>query len=213
VAGYVDTFGASRIKDLIGSTTRDDLAESLAEGYGAGETTLQIVKRIMAVFLQADRHRAQMIAETEITIASGVAAQAGMEMAGVEYKQWLATLDSHTRDTHREMNGQIKAVNEDFESPSGATGAGPGQFEDPAEDIFCRCAAIPIPVEALDQARADAAADQAATVKKTVKRKGHLRRLYAGEVAARQPHVDRMLEAVREGFQRQRDYVIVQLRR
>ena len=55
-------------------------------------------------------------------------------------KQWDSTLDSLTRDTHRELDGQIVDVDEEFVIPStGAKAMYAGGFGDPAEDCNCRC--------------------------------------------------------------------------
>lgn len=55
-------------------------------------------------------------------------------------KQWDSTLDSVTRDTHRELDGQIVDVDEEFVIPStGAKAMYAGGFGDPAEDCNCRC--------------------------------------------------------------------------
>lgn len=56
-------------------------------------------------------------------------------------KQWDATLDSRTRDTHRRLDGQIREVNEPFEI-DGKTAMYPGGFGRAEEDCNCRCIAL-----------------------------------------------------------------------
>lgn len=53
-------------------------------------------------------------------------------------KQWDSTLDGVTRLTHRELDGQIKEVDEPFEV-AGMKAMYPGAFGNPAEDCNCRC--------------------------------------------------------------------------
>ncbi len=53
-------------------------------------------------------------------------------------KQWDATLDGRTRDTHRLLDGQIRELDEPFEV-GGKKADAPGYFGDPAEDCNCRC--------------------------------------------------------------------------
>lgn len=53
-------------------------------------------------------------------------------------KQWDSTLDGVTRPTHRELDGQIKEVDEPFEV-AGMKAMYPGAFGTPAEDCNCRC--------------------------------------------------------------------------
>lgn len=53
-------------------------------------------------------------------------------------KQWDSTLDGVTRPTHRELDGQIREVDEPFEV-AGMRAMYPGAFGNPAEDCNCRC--------------------------------------------------------------------------
>ena len=56
-------------------------------------------------------------------------------------KVWDSTLDSKTRDHHRELDGQVRELDEDFEV-DGITVSAPGQFGMPSEDCRCRCALL-----------------------------------------------------------------------
>lgn len=56
-------------------------------------------------------------------------------------KVWDSTLDMKTRPTHRECDGQIRELNEDFKNANGEAKA-PGQFGIASEDINCRCAVL-----------------------------------------------------------------------
>lgn len=56
-------------------------------------------------------------------------------------KQWDASLDSKTRDTHRQLDGQIRELDEEFEV-EGKKAMMPGGFGEPEEDINCRCALL-----------------------------------------------------------------------
>ena len=56
-------------------------------------------------------------------------------------KIWDSTLDGKTRDTHRQLDGQMKDIEEPFEI-AGMTAMYPGDFGDPAEDCNCRCALL-----------------------------------------------------------------------
>jgi SPP1 gp7 family putative phage head morphogenesis protein len=53
-------------------------------------------------------------------------------------KQWDAALDARTRTTHQYLDGQIKEIDEEFESGRHKA-LYPGNFGVPAEDINCRC--------------------------------------------------------------------------
>lgn len=56
-------------------------------------------------------------------------------------KVWDSTLDMKTRPTHRECDGQVRELNEDFKNANGEAKA-PGQFGIASEDINCRCAVL-----------------------------------------------------------------------
>lgn len=53
-------------------------------------------------------------------------------------KIWDATLDGKTRPHHRQLNGQIREIEDPFEV-DGKKAMFPGGFGDPAEDCNCRC--------------------------------------------------------------------------
>lgn len=56
-------------------------------------------------------------------------------------KQWDATLDGKTRDTHRRLDGQIREVDEPFEI-DGKKAMQPGGFGRAEEDCNCRCISL-----------------------------------------------------------------------
>lgn len=53
-------------------------------------------------------------------------------------KVWDSTLDRKTRKTHRELDGQVRELDEPFEI-GGKKAMYPGDFGDPGEDCNCRC--------------------------------------------------------------------------
>lgn len=66
-----------------------------------------------------------------------------IEKAGVIFKeQWVSSKDERVRSNHRALDGVIINRGEMFESPSGASGAGPGLMGSPEDDINCRCIKI-----------------------------------------------------------------------
>jgi hypothetical protein len=94
------------------------------------------------------RHRADTIARTEShRAASSARHHAWLQMmrkTGLDddrvTRTWNATLDSRTRDTHAEMDGQQQSGSDPFESSSGAILNFPGDPQAPPEEtINCRC--------------------------------------------------------------------------
>jgi len=65
-----------------------------------------------------------------------------------------STKDDHVRDTHIALDGTIVAIDEDFVSPSGATGPFPGELGESFEDCGCRCAIITVLAERSKEMRA-----------------------------------------------------------
>jgi hypothetical protein len=126
-----------------GLTAALDAGEPLSAGRIA-----TMVDRYAARYLAM---RAETIARTETTRVLNTARQettmqvvddAGIPVDDV-VRTWSATDDNRTRDTHREMDGQERGLNEPFDSPSGAQLMYPGDPEAPAEEVInCRCAVL-----------------------------------------------------------------------
>jgi F like protein len=92
--------------------------------------------------------RAETIARTEgLKVTEQVRAdsmdamadQAGIDR-GLVVKQWSATNDNRTRDTHAALDGQARLVEDPFDSESGAQLDHPGDGSAPPEEVInCRC--------------------------------------------------------------------------
>jgi hypothetical protein len=65
------------------------------------------------------------------------AKERGAEMA----KRWDSTLDSHTRESHILLDGQIREIDDYFEI-NGHKALYPGGFGVPSEDCNCRCVSL-----------------------------------------------------------------------
>lgn len=109
-------------------------------------------------------NRSMRIARTEghrITQASALDGMRSAKSAGADVlKQWDATLDGHTREHHRELDGQIRDVDDDFEV-GGMTVEAPGMFGDPAEDCNCRCCLLQRARWELDESELDTLRERA----------------------------------------------------
>lgn len=103
---------------------------------------------------KAPLSRARTIVRTE---AGRVQEQANFDAAnkakaaGADVvKQWSAVLDGKTRDTHRELDHQIREMDKPFET-RGKKAMYPHDFGDPAEDCNCRCTLLTRARAALDK--------------------------------------------------------------
>jgi uncharacterized protein with gpF-like domain len=99
-------------------------------------------------FLQArvDWWRAEMIARTETTRLQNAGSQKLFSEWAIPKKEWLASFDARTRDTHVAAGGQVRLMDEPFlvggypmMHPGDSSGGAP-----PREFVNCRCALLPL---------------------------------------------------------------------
>lgn len=142
VREFLRKFGAERIRD-VDRTTRDRVRTVLVNGVDSGATITDIAEQIEHVFDVAEGSRSVTIARTEVARASNFGTLEGYRQVDVAEKEWLATQDSVTRDTHLDADGQVVGIDEEFEVGD-ATCQFPGDTGDPEEDINCRCGVLPV---------------------------------------------------------------------
>lgn len=120
------------------------IAGEISRGISNNATYAEMARNI-ASFSNIPRNNAARIARTEahrIQCKATADAQWKAKEKGADVvKQWDASLDGKTRDTHRQLDGQIRELDEPFEV-DGMTAMQPGGFGDPAEDCNCRCALL-----------------------------------------------------------------------
>lgn len=135
----------AKLKKSISAEITRGIASSLPYAY---------IARNLSNVSKAPLSRARTIVRTEghrIQQASTMDAQNAAKAKGADVvKQWDATMDGRTRPTHRQLDGQIREVDEMFEV-GGKKAMAPGYFGDPAEDCNCRCVALTRARWALDE--------------------------------------------------------------
>lgn len=130
---------AQRFAQSVNQTTWDDLKTSLSAGIEKGESIPDLAKRVDHVMGARIRSSKTTIARTEVIGASNGGTLLAWQQSGVvASKEWLATLDQDTRDSHQDAHGQRRALDEDFDL-AGGSGPAPGQIGAAEEDINCRC--------------------------------------------------------------------------
>lgn len=133
-----------RIKGM-NEFTMKRLRRHLAEGVDAGESVAQLMKRVSEVFAEAKGPRSETIARTEVLGGANWAQMEAFRQSGaVEEKEWLSTRDGRTRDSHADMDGQMRVLEQPFDSPEGYQAQQPGGFGVAEEDINCRCAVVAV---------------------------------------------------------------------
>ncbi|MBD5631715.1 MAG: hypothetical protein HDP34_00595 [Clostridia bacterium] len=133
---------SARIYDNV-DQLKDTVKAEISRGFSSGKDYAAIARQIS---LRAGTSLTRMytIARTEghrVTSESEMECMRAAKAKGADVvKEWISTLDSVTRKTHVELDGQIRELEEYFEIPSsGAKAMYPGGFGIACEDINCRC--------------------------------------------------------------------------
>lgn len=115
------------------------LTSAITQGVLQGESVPEVAKRLREVTAM-DYAASERAARTAMTCAENMGRQYTFEKAmekGIDgQKEWEATLDGRTRDTHREMDGVRVGIMEKFPIGLDAPGDPSG---DPGEVYNCRC--------------------------------------------------------------------------
>ena len=120
------------------------IANNLSRGIATADSYANIARNI-ANDSNVGFNRSMRIARTEghrIQANSAFDAQLAAKDAGADIvKQWDSTLDGKTRTTHRQLDGQIRELEEPFEI-GGMKAMYPADFGRASEDVNCRCALL-----------------------------------------------------------------------
>lgn len=119
---------------------------AVTQGIIQGEKLTDIAKRIGQLTGERCMNAMLRNARTMHTGAENAGRIEGMHQAqrlGIEVqKKWLATLDGHTRDSHRTLDGQVRDVDKPFDSEFGKIRF-PGDATAAPGDVWnCRCTLI-----------------------------------------------------------------------
>lgn len=132
------------------------ISRGISTGMGYGQ-----IATLLNQYSKAGYNNTMRIVRTEghrIQVQSGLdACQAAKDSGCDVVKQWDATLDGRTRPHHKQLDGQLREIDEPFEV-DGKTASAPGMFGSPSEDCNCRCALLQRARWALDD-------DELATLK------------------------------------------------
>ena len=127
------------VKDL-----QKKIAGEISRGISTGMMYSEIARNISG-YARIPKNNAMRIARTEahrIQCKATADAQFKAKEHGADVvKQWDASLDKKTRKSHRELDGQIRELEDEFEVGSHKA-MHPGAFGIASEDINCRCALL-----------------------------------------------------------------------
>lgn len=125
--------------DQLKKSIRSEISRGVSNGASWNTIASKIAFGMNSPYMKA-YNRAIGITRTEGHRVQQEAAlhcqQRAKEKGADVVKQWDSTLDSVTRPTHRELDGQIREIDEPFEV-EGKKAMYPGAFGDPSEDCNC----------------------------------------------------------------------------
>lgn len=122
---------------------KEAVKAEITRGFSSGKGYEWMARQI-ALKTNNSRGKAYTIARTEghrVTSEAEMDCLAAAKEKGADVvKEWVSTLDSVTRETHVELDGQVRELEEAFVIPSsGAKAMYPGGFGIAKEDVNCRC--------------------------------------------------------------------------
>lgn len=133
-------------KKLYGNTTKlkNAVRREVSIGLASGESYEAVAGRLSRT-MGVDYNKTIRIARTEggrVQNSSRFDAMVGAKKNGADIvKQWDSTLDNVTRPAHRELDGQIRELDEMFEA-EGQQAQHPHGFGVAWMDINCRCVVV-----------------------------------------------------------------------
>lgn len=147
---------STNLYDALGvdmQTLKRKVRNEISRGISQGYSTSQIAKNL-AANANISYNNAVRIARTEshrISQEATLDAQLKAKEAGADVvKQWDASMDKRTRNSHRQLDGQIREIDEPFEI-NGHKAMNPGGFGVASLDINCRCVILQRAKWALDK--------------------------------------------------------------
>lgn len=144
-----------KLSEKLGGNTKELKKQVKSELQRGLATALpyEIIARSISDYGQADLNRSMRIARTEghrIQTEAKLDCMNNAKKKGADIvKQWDSTLDGRTRPEHKQLDGQIREIDENFEV-DGYSAQGPGGFGDPYMDCNCRCCLLQRAKWALD---------------------------------------------------------------
>lgn len=129
--------------------TKKEISRIVSEGKMKGWNKNRVEKMIREKLPAETKHRAELIARTELGKLNSAARIAQFKEVGIKYYRWLTTIDGRERHSHALMNGQICSVSDPSvvfeETPEGLVEkkrSSEMYIGNPGEDFQCRCSMV-----------------------------------------------------------------------
>ncbi len=104
-----------RLAEQVTQTTREKLEAAIREGIEGGLSVPDVARKVSEVGEEFAGYRSELIARTELLNASR--AESHMQATRspvVSGKRWLTAGDSRVREEHRDLNGMVIGLDEEF---------------------------------------------------------------------------------------------------
>lgn len=124
----------------------EKVKSTILQGIIQGKPIPEITKDLASKLQTNNTNRMRLFARTEMTGAHNAGRIDALHRAadlGIKVqKKWLATNDNRTRDAHADLDGQIREVDEPFDSELGEIMYPGDPSADPANVYNCRCTLV-----------------------------------------------------------------------
>ncbi len=149
IAQRVTAEQGAQLITFVNDTTKRNIARTLSQGIGEGDSLDQLAGRVRRVFNQASKSRARTIARTETLTATQNGQLVAFDQSEVvEGKRWNHALFEPQRDWHRAIHGTVRRRGEMWDlngERALAPGVGEGMTPLSARNrINCRCNLTPV---------------------------------------------------------------------
>lgn len=133
----------SRIQSGIAAAIEEQITIAIQTGYAEGWSVARVAAEIEKATNEISHPRADMLARTDLNALSNGGSLLAASLSGAApYKQWLATMDDRTRETHAEADGQVVPIDDPFD-------VGSEQAQYPGDPVLsdeeacnCRCSIV-----------------------------------------------------------------------
>lgn len=144
---YLEQFSAEKVTGIT-DTIREQIRNTLATFSASGYDIQKAWAELMELGVGMELWRANRIARTEITAASGFGREIGAKATGLELKKvWITTFDGRARPSHVAADEQTVDMDSKF-SVGGSLLRHPGDPQGNASQVVnCRCADAYIVIE------------------------------------------------------------------
>lgn len=147
LSSYVDGFVAENVA-LIKSIGSEQLGrvEGIVMRALRNGTRVETVRKEIQQSFGLSRKRAELIATDQVSKLNGQLTRSRQQQVGIEKYRWSTSRDERVRRRHRELEGTVHSW-----SRPPVVDAKTGRREHPGGDFRCRCEAIPVVDDLLEQ--------------------------------------------------------------